>query len=140
MNKFAPSLSSFLTYLDEEHASLNQKVEDLVAEYYKEFREAGVKPWRSFAPRNEKTRIRIDWRIHLQKKDGTEQKVQPKRVKLGTKYTQAPKFMGNLTGLHAELFHRYDPQLALMREQADIQADLRLMVQKALKRIQELDV
>lgn len=133
-------LRQMMDDLVEHHESLVQEVRDLQVEFTCAAREAVPVLYRTFGIRNEKTRLRVDWqRLEFSGKAGS-RKAQPIRIDRGVGYNQAVKFMGKMDLAHVELFNRYEPRLAVIREMADLNADARTGIAKLLAAAEKHDL
>lgn len=116
--------------LKADHNQLVQDTLDLREKYQLECKKINVVIYRSFNMRNEKNRLRIDWQRVVFSNQGGYKKRQVRRISLGKTYDQSVKFMGRLDDVHLDLFKRYEPKLAKIRELADRNADARVALSK----------
>jgi hypothetical protein len=136
--KFEPVVSEMIQQLETHHENLLQRTKDLAIQHQGEVREVGRVIYRFFTTRNEKTRLRVDWQ-KVQFSGGTSRVTSMTRIPLGQKYQQSVRFMGSMDTAHIELFNRFDPHLAKIREMADLNADMLLLARKYQKRLSAMD-
>ncbi len=136
--KISVHLKTLLDQLKSDHAELVQEVRDLQIAYTQEARQTIKCLYRSFGPRNEATRLRVDWYRHEFKTTPSGRKVRPRRIDTGKSYNQSIKFMGAIDLQHQQLFNRYEPRLAVIRELADRNADSRKIIEKHLAAAERL--
>ncbi len=98
--KISVHLKTLLDQLKSDHAELVQEVRDLQVAYSQEARQTIKALYRSFGPRNEATRLCVDWYRHEFKTTPSGRKVRPRRIDTGKSYNQSIKFMGAIDLQH----------------------------------------
>lgn len=128
---FHDSAQEVIERLDRDFDLVVKEAERLRAEHIAETSAAEWYNYRVFGIRKQKKSLVIEWRRVVFSEN--KRMRNPQRINFGeTPFHQAPKFMGKLDQNHLRMFHKYEPQLAVLREVGTRNRQARVAVEQLL--------
>lgn len=128
---FHDSAQEVIERLDRDFDLVVAEAERLRSEHIAETSAADWYNYRVFGIRKQKKSLVIEWRKVIFSEN--KRMRNPLRINLGeTPFHQAPKFMGKLDQNHLRMFHKYEPQLAVLREVGTRNRQARVAVEQLM--------